>query len=443
MSSRFIEDLPSCSTTPRALPDEVFYYMARDIIDEKSDIASLSRTCRPLFQLLEHLLYRADVLETRETEIDGQSGEACLCGVQYGGDDFDTQLGLQNSRVPVPHIPALHWAVTQSDKSLGLAVAGKCITAALIHWPNYLHVSCQKLKNMTPLQLAAKDGLEEIVKELVEASSFVDARVCFNSLNHPGEFPLIQQYCLYRLIRQPARFYIPLNALGIAIMFGHTRIAETLAQHTRELEETSGRGAKDLMPPLKLAAFTNMPSVVRILQDRGYQSKDGNAHFTGASALHLAAIVDGSDETLELLLNNGADINTVDTHGGDAFQRALERYRTAGDCISNLVVLARHYSLEEGPQHFFKHARTFLRHGDLLPVVKVLLQDRSATYDPSDYSRLHSVAFEYLDHRRNDLNPEMLDYLVHHPSLKFSEGSHSMEFEELQLEIEKSLNRSS
>lgn len=60
---------PSSSTT-KSLPNEdqprvIFYYMAKDIIHEPSQISRLSQTCRRLSTLLGPLLYRADVLEIK------------------------------------------------------------------------------------------------------------------------------------------------------------------------------------------------------------------------------------------------------------------------------------------------------------------------------------------------------------------------------------------
>ncbi|OTA57998.1 hypothetical protein K449DRAFT_386058 [Hypoxylon sp. EC38] len=120
----------------------------------------------------------------------------------------------------------------------------------------------------------------------------------------------------------------------------HLHIAETLAHHTQDLKETSGYADKDLVPAMKIAALYKMTSVIKILQERGYQSHNRNAYFLEASALHVAAITDGNEETLKLLLDNGADIDAVDIGGLDAFQWAVSAFAERGECYSNAVFLA-------------------------------------------------------------------------------------------------------
>ncbi|KAI0830448.1 ankyrin repeat-containing domain protein [Hypoxylon sp. FL0890] len=441
-SAKLIKDLPDHSKAPCALPDELFYYMARDIISKPSDIANLSRTCRRLSQLLEPLLYQADVWETRKAELESEVNvfrRARQYGSRYGGNYFDIRLGLQNCRVPVSHIPALHWAATQNDRSLGLAVARKSIKAALIHWPNYLHVPCGKTSNMTPLHLAAKNGLVEMVQELMDASAFVDARVRFNVNAHPGEFPLIQRTFAQRRFNVFGSFYLTINALCIAIMYGHIHIAEILAHHTQDLKETEGYLDIDPTPVLKLAAVHRMPSVVRILQDRGYQSRAGNWYFFGASALHYAAVADGNEETIQLLLDGGADINATNRMNRDAFELAVDQHDETGECVSNLLILANHLTLEERSRHFRKQFFIFLGNPGLLPVIKVLLGEDAVGFSPVDLVLLHEDVLTYLEGQvpgqaSMGMSPETLDYLIHHPGLKFLEGEHSVEFWERKLE---------
>ncbi|KAI0133268.1 hypothetical protein F4776DRAFT_624835 [Hypoxylon sp. NC0597] len=421
------------SSAPRAVSDDTFYYMARDIICGPSDIANLSLTCRRLFRLLEPMLYRADVWTTRDREIEQERhefGKACLYGI-HEGDDIDTRLSLQNSRVSVTHVPALHWATLQVDTDLGLAVARKSIKAALDYWPNYLHVRCVMLRDMTPLQLAAINGLGEMVDELIEASPFVDARLPITDddfrLDEYSPFPTLYFHREY--YKAGGLFFKPtISAVGIAIAYGRLHIAETLARLTEDLTETPTETHKDLLPLLRMAALFKMPSVIRILLDRSYQELDGPMNY---NAFHIAARADGNEETLRVLLDSGVDINAVDDRRFDALDWAFQDYKDFGTCMSNAIFLANHLPPEMGPRYFFREIVQFLARDDTLPLIKALLRDGAGILDRHIRSLRHVLL--------NDLpcgkiridpmaGPEMRDYLLHHPGLKFSESGNSIDF---------------
>ncbi|KAI1372297.1 hypothetical protein F4677DRAFT_463440 [Hypoxylon crocopeplum] len=410
--------IPNLMAVLWTLPDDIIYYMSREFIQEPSDLSTLSRTCHHLSRLLDPLLYRADILKTRREELETEIrllGENRFFGL-YDGPDFDVRINYQAARVPVNQITALHWAATRDDKSLGLEIAQKSIRAALIHWPNYLHVRCSKTKGMTPLQLAAKFGHEDMARELIEASPFVDARVYMRPAEK-GELPWFDRMGCGRsqaiFNYDQASFKMMANALSIAIISGKVRIAEMLAHQTQELAESSGREVQDLVPAPKLAALHKMPSVIRILRARGYRSQMVNDYFYQAKPLHLAAVMDNNEETLQLLLTEENVLRDGDLFGREAIAWALEH-----GCVSNSLFLVKHYSLEERAEMIPRHFRRFLEQDDLLPVFEALLEGNTVAPD-----EIHSLKTTNLDIYRSGgrlgRTPKTREFLLRHPEFDF------------------------
>ncbi|KAI1214444.1 uncharacterized protein F4807DRAFT_468330 [Annulohypoxylon truncatum] len=405
------------------LSDDILYYLANEHIQEPQVISRLSQTCRRLSNLLDPLLYRTDVLNTEqklnesssEFMFPWQDGAGRIYPYQNSADDWKQHFyPLKTAQ----KISALHWAAGHKDKSLGLAVARKSIEAALKHWPSYLGVYCQGdnevMNSMAPIHLAAMSGNEEILQELIRASCVVDMRVYLDLdfESYGGDSTLSKTAWSY--VARSSRHFMVVNPLGLAILYGHLHIAETLARVTQDLvEEVWVRGI-DLISSLKMAVLHKMPSVVRILQSRGYKPRLGSEYFDDGGLLQLAAVNDGNEEMLQLLIESAKDAEEANTMG--AFQSAL-----GGRCKSNLLFLAKCPLPTSGPLLFFHFMSQFIQTDDYLPVVKQLLED--------DPEMCRSISLDIEMHLRDNIGRDLYfgrglmiqDYLLYHPNINFSD----------------------
>ncbi|KAI0384792.1 hypothetical protein F5Y04DRAFT_247813 [Hypomontagnella monticulosa] len=378
----FAEGSPSHTTKLRALPDDLFYYIAKDLLSAPEDISRLSLTCRRLYMLLHPLVYRADVLKTKH-------------------DVFSPSLKYKRYRSPNPNglrkeinetfrKTILQWATSQTDTNLGLTVARRSIEAAVSHWPGYLRTF---YGGFSLIQYAAIYGHHVVVQELIEAGVPVDELAYVRNrdkrgpgrppkvarLNFPdGTSPRKQNHHHQHEIPLflPRDFGLMLNTLGLAIVYRNIRVAEILARNTQKIVEGPFENRRrQVTLPMRLAALYKMPSVIEILQARGYKETFiGNYHFHGASALQFAATVEYNEEVLQLLLDAGSDVGDVDGRQLDAFF-----YACAYDCVSNAIFLAGKYRPENKPAYVTNHIKKLTKANKLRPITKYRLNPDTGT----------------------------------------------------------------
>ncbi|KAI0901264.1 hypothetical protein F4806DRAFT_187776 [Annulohypoxylon nitens] len=351
------------STIPPTLPDNIFYYLTKSGTWNPRMISRLSRTCRRLSELLDPLLYRADVLETQQKLQKGPN----LLGIPRGVDPrlLYAEEDLVNPRMTVKKLPALHWAANQANKGLGSIVAQKSMKAAQLFWPSYIEVLCEgigeEFHGMAPLHLAAISGNQEIVQNLLEARAPVDTRVIIQNNCRPEIGDLTLSDTIWSELESPRVNFLAVNPLGLSIMYGHHRIAETLAELTKYSFE--------VVSPLGIAVLHKMPSVVRTLLSRGYNAIPG----VSRSILELAIRNDGNEEVLQLLAHQLLAFEGA--HFIGVFQLAIRRR-----CVANLLFLVKYvaesYGPTFGPMIFSISIDALLRTDELLPVVKELLDER-------------------------------------------------------------------
>ncbi|KAI1471107.1 ankyrin [Daldinia caldariorum] len=372
--------------TTRTLSGDIILAIAKHVREIKATVR-LSGTCRFYHGLLDPFIYRADMLRAKRSYLQSR---------QVVG------------RRTVAEKIALHWAIAQADDRTRMTVAQKSIKAALKYWPECFEVTDWDGARMTPLHLAAKHGVEDIVRELTEAYGPVDMEVKVKS--NPN-FTLRT----YKLA-EPRRFtVIPLSA---AIIYGHVGVAETLARLTGELEECETK--RGILSPLRLAALHKMPSVIKILQSRGFKvgAHRGLVYDKGLTSLHFAAAEDNNEETLQLLLDTGYSLDYVNHGGWTAFETTLE-FR----CLANAVFLVKDLSMGEKLNIANHNFGRLLKTDVFLPVTKALLE---GTKIHRKQARRHKSAMRRVIKKIRGLEEaqKTMNFLMTHPSINFPKNMH-------------------
>lgn len=407
MSPRSPEHSPSHPTRSPTLSGDIIFRIVRSNFHTTRVIISLSKTCRLYCGALDPLLYRADVLMVRE-RVFKYRRQASDWYILPGSMSMNAMLrGLYDL-----DRSALHWAI-KDNGSVDMTVARKSIKAALAYWPDYLHVKSGNMGGMTPLQLAATYGADEIVQELIKACPRVDAPITLDTDIGPCTKLPLSKFLLNEEFSA--------TSLHIAMLYGHVHIAETLARLMPDLEDPQETPSTSTLSPLNLAAVCKLPSVIKILQTRGYQVPRNEGHLgdTGLTPMHFAASTEGNEETLGLLLSTGYSINDVDNGGYCPIGTAI-KFR----CPSNALFLIKNLSAEEKLNIADKYFDKLLQSDDFLPLVKPLLEHTSI-----ERKRARRYKYLILKHsnnprrRRNLL--DMLDFLIHHPNINFSKKTHA------------------
>ncbi|KAI2632553.1 hypothetical protein GGS26DRAFT_598290 [Hypomontagnella submonticulosa] len=349
------------TTILHALSDDLFDYLARYILSDPKDISRLSRTCSCLYLLLEPLVYRADVLRTKH--------QADSCHLDDVEDQGSRRQGGGTARPiagdGIPINTALHWAISQTETSLGLAIAQKSIKAALKYWPDYLRVRVKD--SMSPIQLAASRDRHAVIQELIEAGAPIDAHIWLSR-----ESPLYYKTDRLDLPHMMRMRSAAVNALSLAMLFGNVRAAEVLAYHTQDLADDADdadEASVRTIPSLKLAAVKKMPSVIRILRSRGYSDGRMSSYFYDFSSLELATIVEDNEETLEALLDTGSEFDYLGTSNFDALTCAGIYKR-----VSNAIFIVRRCPPEQKPVFVVNRLSSLLQDNEPLPIIKDLFE---------------------------------------------------------------------
>ncbi|KAI1389067.1 uncharacterized protein F4822DRAFT_443788 [Hypoxylon trugodes] len=186
-----------------------------------------------------------------------------------------------------------------------------------------------------PIDLAAANKAKDVFVELVTVFENNNARIELSDL-------IFRDVCdaigIFDMSYSP-RFVGPFVG---AILAGFVGVAQVYANRMIHLPDTE-ESLDDPYDPLKLAALCAMPSVVKILLDRGYKSRD-SIHYDGATPLHFAASTKkDNSEIIQMLLDSGADVNhhtvnhrTVNHHtpcAETAFQWALKKGLMTTHCL--------------------------------------------------------------------------------------------------------------
>ncbi|OTB13526.1 hypothetical protein K445DRAFT_24698 [Daldinia sp. EC12] len=413
-------------STPR-LSGDVIAYIAIEYLHNPRTIARLSKTCRFYRGVLGALPYRADVLRVKQLCFEEGNFKSYADFEDYSRSEREgvCQAWLLSSCETGLDRTALHWAITQDDDRVRTTVARNSIKAALRYWPRYFEVACSNVSYehlMTPLQQAVLYNVEDMVQELVETGRPVDVRAWMYTARYPCH--------ISRLLDFTGEHSFRVLPLSIAILKMNTRIAEILARLTCDLKDSEGYWM--VLSPFRLAAMCGMPSVIKILQSRGYKVGKHRTYLgdRNLTPLHFAASTDNNEETLQLLLDTGYSLDDIDDKGRSAFGIALR-----WSCVANALFLIKDLSVEEKVKVANANFTALLRTDLFLPVTKALLQGNSIT-------RRQSRRYKNMMRKKIrtpwllEKIPETLDFLINHPSFNFSRDTHAYLAEKITKAIE-------
>ncbi len=197
-------------------------------------------------------------------------------------------------------------------------------------------VNARNTKGITPLHVAAKGNVPEIMKLLLERGADIEAA------DKDARTPLLwaafegSDKAVRLLLQQGAKQQVPgvgMTALHYAAQFGHVEVAQVFADAGADLNAHDEKGAT----PLHLAAGFSQPATLRWLLEHGANVHAEDAF--GTTALEQAAMT-GRDELVNLLLKAKADPGHFNHGGMTAAQVAEQR--------GHKQLAERLYALEQG-----------------------------------------------------------------------------------------------
>lgn len=216
--------------------------------------------------------------------------------------------GVDVNEPQVDGATALHWASQWNDEQSArqLIRAGADANKA-------------NRTGATPLQLAAINGSPEMLSLLLDAGADPNARVTITAdtplmLAAKTGVPEAVEVLLEHGADVNAReLWGQTNPLMWAVAEGHTEVAAILIENGADLEARTV-----FLPPDTTRGFEGSPPRDRLENEQGAVQ-----HASGEmTALHFAAR-DGYSDTVELLLDAGADVNAVVADGKDALGLAI------------------------------------------------------------------------------------------------------------------------
>ncbi|XP_071957464.1 ankyrin repeat and SAM domain-containing protein 6-like isoform X1 [Antedon mediterranea] len=184
---------------------------------------------------------------------------------------------------------------------------------------------------ITPLQLAAANGHEDVVRQLIMGGAALDCK------NFYGWTALMQaasyghDKVVALLLQNKADFKLKNNlgasALTVAARFGHTAVVKRLLDTGIDVNDgtsninqgfySKGIGAT----PLIVASQFGHDAIMRALLDRGSNPKHKN-ETTGWNALMFAAL-NGHMTSAQILVDRGCDPNETNYIGKTAYEVAM------------------------------------------------------------------------------------------------------------------------
>ncbi|KAK8066038.1 hypothetical protein PG997_012785 [Apiospora hydei] len=271
----------------QSLTDDVLWHVAKHMTTPR-DILSLGLTSKSVWNVVKPELYRAEVIQTRDEEIE-VAGD--LEPLAPSATTLERQ-SLLNDRPVYSQQPATHFSISNgynfTTKSL--------IDAAKKLWAGYLDVLWGP--GLTPLHLAAATGNTEVVKSLHEAGCFLNADAYLptgraQNFDNRQDLPALGPYDDFQLLHVP-NWGEQVDALSLAIMHKQPGTAQYLLEHMglrRPFTDNAER-----ISPLHVAALVGDVKLVEALLDL-------------KTALHYAAAHPGDNTAvLKLLLARGARI---------------------------------------------------------------------------------------------------------------------------------------
>ncbi|RYP14708.1 hypothetical protein DL765_006178 [Monosporascus sp. GIB2] len=199
-------------------------------------------------------------------------------------------------RAPPRRQPLLHQRISDGKTEDTL----QYIKHAMVYWPDYLDLPEEG--GYPPLHLAAIRGNADIVRALVEAGSFISAKVRLSSIHY--KFPGGDKLNWITYYDTPPFG----NCLSLSILHGHEDLALWLIRIT-SLSHECGTAK---IGPLHAAAFAKSKSIAEVLLKGGCDPNYQVRVDLSVSPLHLAAASPDNAGVIQLLVDQGAHLDILD-----------------------------------------------------------------------------------------------------------------------------------
>ncbi|RYP00397.1 hypothetical protein DL766_005471 [Monosporascus sp. MC13-8B] len=304
---------PGLSPSAQKLPNEVLWQVAKHFLHRPRDVLALALTIRDIGKVLQPELLITDTLFTKEQQLreedmdkrrrDG-SGDAQLSKYRdclLTGDTRqladDARETIISFRRALPRRQSVvHQLISQGKTEDSL----QYIKHAMVYWLDHLDLPDEG--GYPPLHLAAMRGNTDIVRVLVEAGSFVSAKVRLSSIHYkfPGSDKL--NWIIY-YDTSPSG-----NCLSLAILHGHEDLALWSIRNTSLGHECGTAKVR----PLHAAAFAKSKSIAEVLLKDGCDPNYQVRVDLSVSPLHLAAASPDNAGVIQLLIDRGARLDILD-----------------------------------------------------------------------------------------------------------------------------------
>ncbi|KAK8034729.1 hypothetical protein PG993_009724 [Apiospora rasikravindrae] len=288
----------------------MLWHVAKHLTNPR-DVLSLGRTSKSVWKLVNSEIYRAEVLQTRDEEI------------QVAGDPDPSapsattlqKQSILNHRPVYSQKLAIHFSISNGYDT----ATNSLIDAAKKLWVGYLDVLWGP--GLTPLHLAAATKNTEVVKSLHEAGCFLNADAYLltgraQNFDNRRHLPALVPHNRFQLLHAP-NWCEQVDALSLAIMHKQPKTAQYLLEKM-ELRRPFLYNAERISP-LHVAALVGDVKLVETLLDLGCpQETSRTVTLTGRQETALQyAVAHRGDNTavMELLLARGARIAARAVHG--------------------------------------------------------------------------------------------------------------------------------
>lgn len=289
------------------LPGELLMEIA-DLLSE-SDLNSLVRSSRRCHFVLDHFLYRKQLVQYDRTGL----YRATVCGQLEGVKKF-MEIGVkfmtyENQLFYTPLLAASERGYLE-------------IVQFLLEFGGTTHLKhCDYCDAMT---LAIERGHTEVVKLFLdhgldpESKLTSDGRRPLHVAAERGNEELVRLF-LSLGVGQRLKDDTGSSALHLAVRKGHKTCTALLLRGHEDLLDESGNAQS----PLESVIYTEHVGVLKTLFQNG--AILSNAIITDFSPLFVAALL-GRVEVVELLLNHGLDVNGLDLNGQMPPARPIYEY---------------------------------------------------------------------------------------------------------------------
>ncbi|XP_069113972.1 ankyrin repeat and SAM domain-containing protein 6-like [Argopecten irradians] len=230
----------------------------------------------------------------------------------------------------------------------------------------------------TPLQVAAANGHDHIVRLLLMRGAALDRRNVYGwtplmQASRHGHANVVATLLQQRQADTNAKNRLGASSLTLAARGGHLQVVRLLVDFGSDLNASGNSASGECeFTPLLAAAQHGHDAVLRFILDRG-SDVNYRTPSTGQSALMLAAL-NGHMKTAQILVERGCDPNVVNVDNKTALEIATRRgRREVASYLDRKTINKPKIEPEEVKPDIIEAAK----HGDILRIQAILDKDLS------------------------------------------------------------------